>query len=221
LEDESEPEAGEEFTPDEQLALETANAELRAVATSHHRGTSWRLPMVVLAVFFSLFGLYWRNEKFEIGFCGTGKPRWSLADTNVPEWANVLEPQCEPCPPHAFCFERLKIECEKDFVEQYHPLSLNGLLPIPPQCEVDNEKTDRIIAVANRAVQELRQQRAKYECGDGAEAKTPFITEPELKKAVSHKRGPRVKMSDSEFDDLWASALGELVAREEVATSGG
>lgn len=221
LEEESEPEAGEEFTPDEQLALETANAELRAVGSSRNSAVSWRLPTLVIFFLLSLCGVYWRHEKFEIGFCGIGKPRWSLADTNVPTWAHVLEPQCEPCPPHAFCLENLKIECEKDFVEEYHPLSLNGFLPIPPQCEVDNEKTDRIIAVANRAVQELRQQRAKYECGDGAEAKTPFISEPELKKVVSHKRGPRAKMSDSEFDDLWASALGELVAREEVTTSGG
>lgn len=221
LEDESEPEAGEEFTPDEQLALETANAELRAVASSHHSAVSWRLPTFVIFFLLSLCAVYWRHEKFEIGFCGIGKPRWSLAETNVPGWAHVLEPQCEPCPPHAFCLQNLKIECEKDFVEEYHPLSLNGFLPIPPQCEVDNEKTDRIIAVANRAVQELRQQRAKYECGDGAEAKTPFISEPELKKVVSHKRGPRAKMSDSEFDDLWASALGELAAREEITTSGG
>lgn len=221
LEDESEPEAGEGFTPDEQLALETANAELRAVASSHHGAVSWRLPTLVILFLLSLCGVYWRHEKFEIGFCGIGKSRWSLADTNVPVWAHVLEPQCEPCPPHAFCLENLKIECEKDFVEEYHPLSLNGFLPIPPKCEVDNEKTDRIIAVANRAVQELREQRAKYECGDGAEAKTPFISEPELKKVVSHKRGPRAKMSDSEFDDLWASALGELVAREEITTSGG
>lgn len=220
-EPESEPEAGEEFTPDEQLALETANAESRAVAGRHHGKSSWKLPTLVILFLICLSGMYWRQEKFEIGFCGFGKPRWSLADTNVPVWANVLEPQCEPCPPHAFCFERLKIECEKDFVEQYHPLSLKGFLPIPPQCEVDNEKSDRIIAVANRAVQELRQQRAKYECGDGDEAKSPFITEPELKKVVSHQRGPRVKMSDSDFDDLWASALGELVSREEVTTSGG
>uniref|UniRef100_A0A093VKT8 Inner nuclear membrane protein SRC1 n=1 Tax=Talaromyces marneffei PM1 TaxID=1077442 RepID=A0A093VKT8_TALMA len=220
-ESESEAEAGEEFTPDEQLALETANAESQALASRGHGKSSWRLPMLVILLLLSGFGIYWRQAKFEIGFCGIGKPRWSLADTNVPEWAHVLEPQCEPCPQHAFCLERLRIECEKDFVEQYHPLSLNGFLPLPPQCVVDNEKSDRIMAVANRAVQELRQRRAKYECGDGADAKTPFITEPELKKAVSHQRGPRVRMSDSEFDDLWASALGELVTREEITTSGG
>ncbi|EED21995.1 sister chromatid separation protein (Src1), putative [Talaromyces stipitatus ATCC 10500] len=222
-EDESESEAGEEFTPDEQLALETANAQSRSVARHRQSEISWRLPTLVLALLLSGFGAWWRQEKFEIGFCGVGKPRWSLADTNVPEWANVLEPQCEPCPPHAFCFDNLKIECENGFVRQYHPLSINGWLPIPPQCEVDNAKSDRIIAVANKAVQELRGQRAKYECGDADGAKTPFVSEVDLKKAVEHQRHgkSRVKMSDAEFDDLWASAMGELVSREEITTSEG
>lgn len=219
LEDESEVEAGEEFTPDEQLAMETAYAESQSVTRPRRGDISYKLPSVVLLLLLSGFGAWWRQEKVEIGFCGVGKPRWSLANTNVPEWADIIEPQCEPCPPHAYCYDNFEVQCESDFVLKHHPLSLNGLVPIPPECEPDNEKSSRILAVANKAVEQLREQRAKYECGDGAEAKTPFVPEPELKEAVVNRR--RVKMSDTEFDDLWASAIGELVSREEITTSEG
>lgn len=219
VQDEFEPEAGEEFTPDEQLALETANASRQIVTRQAPSEISWKLPTFVLALLISGFGAWWRQEKLEIGFCGVGKARWSLADTNVPEWANVLEPHCEPCPPHAFCFDNLQVQCENGYVLQHHPLSLNGFLPIPPRCEVDNEMSNRIVAVANKAVQELRDQRAKYECGDDEVVKTPYMTEPELKEAVANHR--RVRMSDAEFDDLWASAMGELISREEIATTEG
>jgi Man1-Src1p-C-terminal domain/HeH/LEM domain len=217
LEDESEEEAGEEFTPGEQLALETAQAQSRLVTKRRQADISYKLPFTVLLLLLSGFGAWWRQEKVEIGFCGVGKSRWSLANTNVPEWANVLEPQCEPCPPYAYCFDNFEVKCENDFVLTHHPLSLKGLVPIPPACEPDNEKTTRILAVANKAVEELREQRAKYECGDDEETESPFISEPELKEAVANRR--RVRMSDSEFDDLWASAIGELVTREEITTS--
>lgn len=216
-EEAEEEEAGEEFTPDEQLALETAQAESRAVTRHRQANISYKLPSIVLLLLLSGFSAWWRQEKVEIGFCGVGKPRWSLANTNVPEWANVLEPQCEPCPPHAYCFENFEVKCEHDFVLQHHPLSLNGLIPIPPECQPDSEKNNRVLSVANKAVEELREQRAKYECGDSEEATTPFLSEPELKQAVVNQR--RVKMSDSEFDDLWESAIGELVSREEITTS--
>ncbi|OKL60818.1 hypothetical protein UA08_03416 [Talaromyces atroroseus] len=217
FEDESEAEAGEEFTPDEQLALETAEAQSRLVTRRRQGDISYKLPFTVLMLLLSGFGAWWRQEKVEIGFCGVGKPRWSLANTNVPEWANVLEPQCEPCPPHAYCYDNFEVKCDNDFVLKQHPLSLFGLVPIPPECEPDSEKSNRILSVANKAIEELREQRAKYECGDGEKVESPFISEPELKDAVANQR--RVKMSDSEFDDLWASAIGDLVTREEITTS--
>lgn len=219
-EEEEEEEAGEEFTPDEQLALETARAPSDRVLTRRSKkGSSYRLPSIVLSILLAGFAAWWRQEKIEIGFCGVGKPTWSLADTNVPEWVNVLEPKCEPCPAHAFCYENFVVECENDFILQHHPLSLNGFIPIPPTCEPDSEKSSRILSVANKAVEELRQRRAQYECGDGDKASSPSIAEPELKQAVANQR--RVKMSDAEFDELWAAAIGEIISREEVSVNEG
>lgn len=219
--------AGEEFTPDEQLALEHEQAD-RMYATPVHTPPRPRkqgklnkaAPWVVILSLFGGFAGWWRNEKVEIGFCGIGKPTWSLAETKVPEWANVLEPQCEPCPPHAFCYPDFKALCEQDFILTSHPLSLGGLIPLSPTCEPDSEKARRVKAVADKAVEELRDRRAKWECGelaeDGKEAKSPEISVPELKHEIGNKR--RRGMSDSEFDDLWKGALGEVLGKDEVVS---
>lgn len=220
--EESELSAGEEFTPEEQLALETEHyAPLtRAQWRPKKQGStslvaSWLVILMVLGG----FGAWWRKEKIEIGYCGLGKPTWSLAETRVPEWANVLEPRCEPCPPHAFCYPDFEARCEHDFILKPHPLSLGGLVPLPPTCEPDSEKARRVKAVADKAVEELRDRRAKYECGqlkDDGKAASPEISEQKLKEEVARKR--RKGLSDSEFDDLWKGAIGDIVDKDEVVS---
>lgn len=223
--------AGEEFTPEEQLALEqeaAAREQLHAARRRRPRKqgfASRAAPWVVILSLFGGFGAWWRKEKMEIGYCGVGKSNWSLAETRVPDWAKVLEPHCEPCPAHAFCYPNLETKCEHDFLLKPHPLSLGGLIPLPPTCEPDSEKTRRVKAVADKAVEELRDRRAKWECGelqeDGKGPKPAEVPEPELKQEVAKKR--RRKMSDAEFDDLWKGAIGEIIGRDEVVseTKGG
>ncbi|XRM42432.1 inner nuclear membrane protein enriched at telomere/subtelomere region, variant 2 [Aspergillus tubingensis] len=223
-EEDSDFSAGEEFTPDEQLALEREHADLMYSVPSRRpqkQGTASRAaPWVILVVLFASFGAWWRKEKIEIGFCGIGKPTWSLAETRVPEWANVLEPQCEPCPPHAFCYPNFEARCEHDFLLKAHPLSLGGLVPLPPTCEPDSEKARRVKAVADKALEALRDRRAKWECGELAQDEEGTvgaeISESDLKQEVGRQR--RKGMSDTEFDDLWKGALGEVIGREEVVT---
>ncbi|KAE8344567.1 hypothetical protein BDV24DRAFT_126736 [Aspergillus arachidicola] len=220
--DESELSAGAEFTPEEQLALEREQADLWYPSAPNQQqmqgSTSRAAPWVIILLLLAGFGVWWRKEKIEIGFCGIGKPTWSLAETRIPEWANVLKPQCEPCPAHAFCYPNFEALCENDFILKAHPLSLGGLVPLPPTCEPDSEKARRVKAVADKAVEELRDRRAKWECGelanDGQGGEGPEISEPELKQEVGRKR--RKGMSDTEFDDLWKGALGEILGREEV-----
>ncbi|KAL5332935.1 Man1-Src1p-C-terminal domain-containing protein [Aspergillus crustosus] len=214
---------GEEFTPEEQLALESSQAELMYPPKTRKRqqkqGPVTRtIPWLIIVSLFTSFGAWWRKEKVEIGYCGIGKPTWSLAETKVPEWANVLEPQCEPCPAHAFCYPNFEARCEHDFILTPHPLSAGGLVPLPPTCEPDSEKARRVKAVADKAVEALRDRRAKWECGQGSDSDKvsagPDITETDLKQEVGKKR--RKGMSDTEFDDLWKGALGEIIAKEEV-----
>jgi len=237
---------GEEFTPEEQLALdqeEQANPQLALARRKPRakRGSALSTPIWVLAT--TLLGAYaawYRQEKIAVGYCGLGHestqlipaniqiPEWAteaaaklgIENVQVPDWAlPLVEPQCEPCPPHAYCYEDFTVRCEQDFILKPHPLSVGGLVPLPPTCEPDGEKVRRVKAVADKAVEELRDRRAKFECGEPVEPEaapvdSPAIEEEELKQILSQKRSKR--MNADEFDDLWSAAIGEVKAREEV-----
>ncbi|KFL61052.1 uncharacterized protein TERG_11937 [Trichophyton rubrum CBS 118892] len=232
FEESSDIEPGEEFTPDEQLALDQEqayNGRRRSVLRDRSRNgqsssgvfASWFVILTLL----SGFGLWWRKEKIEIGYCGVGKTHWSLEDTNVPTWANIIEPQCETCPQHAFCYPNFEAGCEQGFVLKAHPLSLGGLIPLPPTCEADGEKARRVKVVADKAIDELRTQRAKFECGESDKetdevVATPEITASELRDRVGSLRR-KGKLSEEEFDSLWDASIGEITGREEVVVSTG
>lgn len=220
---------GEEFTPNEQLELEEAASrgetavEPRKPAGQVSRKGGFKAPLLVL--FLSLFGAYlawYRQEKIAVGYCEVGGQAKSLVSPDVPIPDALLpfvEPQCEPCPAHAYCYGDYSVRCESGFILKPHPLSLGGLVPVPPTCEPDGEKARRVKAVADKAIEELRERRAQYECGelvieDGHKQDSPAIPEHELKQTVSRKRSQR--LSEEEFDELWAAAIGEVATREEV-----
>lgn len=125
----------------------------------------------------------------------------------------------------------MQVQCEEDFVLEPHPLALNGLLPFTPTCEPDSEKERRVKAVADKAIEALRERRAAYECGDELssepasteeEGKTIVglgetkleISEEALKAQVSAQR--RKEMSPAEFEALFEAALQDIKGREEV-----
>ncbi|KAH9909302.1 Man1-Src1p-C-terminal domain-containing protein [Xylariomycetidae sp. FL2044] len=235
-------EPGEEFTPEEQLELAAEQAlnggtELVPSRQSYQAAKGgWGTPLLVL--FITILGVYagwYRQEKIAVGYCGVGQIGSSIpSEFEVPEWAqsvlppriatpqsviDALEPNCEPCPPHAYCYADFSVRCEQDYILKPHPFALGGVIPLPPTCEPDGEKARRVQSVADRAVEELRERTAQFECGDsideaGTKLETAAIEEQELKQTISKKRSK--KMSNDEFEDLWGSALGDIKARDEV-----
>ena len=224
-------EVGEEFTPEEQLDLvraRAANGEVdiygpRKKKRSHKTNRVPKsAPWVVIMTLLAGYATWWRREKIEVGYCGIGRPSTTLANVQIPEWASALQPLCEPCPQHAYCYEGMEARCEPDFVMKPHPLSLGGLVPLPPSCEPDGEKVRRVKAVADRAVEELRERKAKWECGDLVDEHGKGIPvletdEADLKKVVAQKR--RRGMGEAEFEELWKGAVGEILGRDEVVSS--
>jgi hypothetical protein len=214
-EDELEP--TEEFTPEEQLDLVQATQSGAVVPTKRPKRKSTAAGTqgisVISFIMLLLSAFVWRQEKLEVGYCGVGHPSTELAGVEIPEWADAVRPHCEPCPPHAFCGEQLHTECENGFVLAHHPLSLGGLIPLPPTCEPDSARARKVNAVKERAVEELREQSAKYECGEASKAE---IRETDLKRAIATKR--RKGMTNEEFEDLWSSAIGEIARVEEIVS---
>jgi hypothetical protein len=221
-------EAGEEFTEEEQRALTregdarndlTTSRSRRRIRKAKQNNTLRHATTMILTVLLGIYAVWWRKEKIEVGFCGVGKPATTLANLQVPEWLDFLQPQCESCPQHAYCYYDMEVRCERGFVQRLHPLSLGGLIPLLPTCEPDGEQARKVQAVADRAVEELRDRRAKFECGelseDGTKVKTVEIPESSLKATVSAKR--RRTMTDEEFEDLWKGAIDEITNRDEVS----
>lgn len=221
-------EPGEEFTVDEQLELDEAqNAGELTVAPRKSRKlvrqSSALTPLfVLLMALLGAYGAWYRQEKLAVGYCGLGRPAKQLLppEIAVPDaLLPFIEPQCEPCPQNAYCYEGFAARCVSGFILKPHPLSIGGLVPLPPTCEPDSEQERRVQAVADKAVEELRERRAKYECGDLADEadsqeNSPAIAEEDLKEAVSKKRNKR--LSNEEFDALWEKAIGKVTTREEV-----
>jgi hypothetical protein len=241
----------EEFTPEESLELardkaakgysasESLPTRSKALVRRKKKPASTVTkygPVSILITVLGALAAWYRKEKIEIGYCGVGKPSWSLAENpQIPAWVTEkFQPSCKPCPQHAYCYPGMEVSCDTNYVLQPHPLSLGGLIPLPPTCEPDGEKVKKIKAVADKAVEELRERRAVYECGDevkGAPAESPAtsaeaksivkggnvkleIAEEDLKREVGKQR--RKGMSAEEFEELWQGALGDITERDEV-----
>ncbi|KAI1779441.1 Man1-Src1p-C-terminal domain-containing protein [Hypoxylon cercidicola] len=237
-------EAGEEFTPEEQLELaaeEAINGNKSVVAGRQPRQRqpskiSWSTLLSIFSVTaLSVYAGWYRQEKIAIGYCGLGQSGSSIPnEIETPDWAqsvlppqitvpqsfiDALEPECEPCPSHAYCYTDFSVRCEQDYILKSHPLSFGGVIPLPPTCEPDGVKVRRVQAVADKAIEELRERTAKYECSEavdeeGTRLASPAIEEQELKEMINKKRSK--KMNNQEFEDLWGSALGEIKTRDEV-----
>ncbi|KAH7400072.1 Man1-Src1p-C-terminal domain-containing protein [Cadophora sp. MPI-SDFR-AT-0126] len=230
--DENGVEASEEFTPAEQLEMvrDRAVNGLSAVGPlrpkrQQRRGFSLKGPLWVAALtIFGGYSAWYRQEKVAVGYCGVGREAIPIipAGVQVPDWIRVLaEPECELCPQHAYCSGNLETHCEADFVLKQHPLSLGGIIPLAPTCEPDGEKARRVKAVASKVVDELRERRAKWECGDltneaGLPEPTVEIDAHELKKDMMMKR--KKGMTEAEFEELWAAAIGDVQAMDEVTS---
>ena len=227
--DEELTETGEEFTQEEQDELEEEQAltgkqdllPARRKPGQERGGSALRnAVLAILVAGLGGAGVVWRQEKLNVGFCGVGRPSTSIGGVEIPDWARFLQPDCEPCPPHAFCHAQLETTCEPDFVLQQHPLSLGGAIPLSPTCEPDGEKARKVKAFATRAIGELRERNAMYECGlkdeVGRRIQSPKLAEQDLKSKVSTMR--RRDMSQAEFDDLWSGALGELMGQDEIVS---
>lgn len=213
-----EVEPDEEFTSEEEQALVQSQQAGNLVPVRRKPrapGSVARVgPLALISALLASTATFYRQEKVQVGYCGVGHPTTEIAGHVVPEWADIARPACEPCPPHAYCYENLDTECESGFVLTQHPLSLNGLIPLPPSCEPDSARERKVQAIKARAVEALREQNAKYECGDAPE---PELKEPALKKAISSMI-PRKKLTNQEFEDLWSGALGEVQDMDEIKT---
>ncbi|KAK6360517.1 inner nuclear membrane protein enriched at telomere/subtelomere region [Orbilia blumenaviensis] len=217
-------EPGEEFTPEAQLEVELEDENANAVTKLARRKGGSELTTTLMSILTTLFSIaiigyaaWWREEKIKVGYCGIGKP--SIKNIEHMEWADSLVPQCETCPPHAICRDRLNTECYTDYVLVPHPFSLGGLIPLAPTCQPDSEKIRRVSVLSDAVIAKLRDRAADVECGyvKASSEEEEGILEKEIKDGLYEMKSPT--LSDDQFAELWNNAVHDLENKDEVVTT--
>ncbi|KAI5789109.1 Man1-Src1p-C-terminal domain-containing protein [Geopyxis carbonaria] len=208
-------EVGEEFVPEEAQGLAESQNTIRGeskefVSTRTGLGALWTIVLFIILG----YGLWWRKEKIEAGYCGVA----GLDIRNKGgELAEFLRPECEPCPYHARCFPGMQLACDDDYVEIPKWGSLGGILPIAPECLPDSEKERRKSIISNAALDILRESGAEERCKERflrSDESIQGVLEEDLRKVLYDRKS--VALSDKEFSELWRLALDEVSHQEEV-----
>lgn len=162
--DELEP--GEEFEPQDavEFAKQPARDLVRLAPRRSARSNKSGNALVLILLFMAIaYAMWWRKEKIAAGYCGVGGLEMQERDTEG-SLADLLRPECEPCPPHARCYPEMELECVDDYIKVYSYASLGGLYPIPPTCVPDTEKERRVMIMSDAALNILRQNGAEKRC---------------------------------------------------------
>ncbi|ORY87107.1 Man1-Src1p-C-terminal domain-domain-containing protein [Protomyces lactucae-debilis] len=206
----------EEFTPEEAATLDRPRTQDEPGAVLK----MLKFLSISALTASTLYGAGWyRREQIAAGWCDIdSKPFMPPPHaTSFQDFIQQVRPNCLPCPPHAICSPGFRMSCEDEFTKMEHPLSFGGLLPLSPQCVPDTEKLRKIQVVANEIVETMRDRAAAVECGYATPTETLMMTDMDLYSALLSKKS--ATMSNEQFDALFAPALKDAIARDEVEVS--
>ncbi|KAI9237633.1 MAG: Man1-Src1p-C-terminal domain-containing protein [Podila humilis] len=171
----------------------------------------FRLFGYALAVVSLAYGVWYRNTRFQVGFCPAG------IDTN--QSGNWLYPTCIPCPDHALCLTPdSEPICSQEYLLKPHLLSFGKLLPLSPVCVLNRAKEYQSFQLADAAEKWVHERAGKEECSfyrvsPKVRIARQQIPEEELRTHV--KQAKEAKISDEEFQEYWEMALKELTRRRD------
>ncbi|WWC67546.1 uncharacterized protein I206_101455 [Kwoniella pini CBS 10737] len=141
---------------------------------------------------------------------------------------------CTPCPPHAECTDGHIVSCIPEYILSPHPLGflgsvvdgLPGIGPraFPPSCKPDTAKKRMIGGLAKEMEKELSKGRGLLVCnglgkddGKKGEGERYGVEENALRERFLARRDP--KFSKEQFDEIFESALKDLVEHDDVIES--
>ncbi|ODV64998.1 hypothetical protein HYPBUDRAFT_115340, partial [Hyphopichia burtonii NRRL Y-1933] len=184
------------------------------------------LILWVSLISIGLFGYWYREQQYLVGYCGheiTQPTIPQTIDTSpiLLQIGNYLDenfkPKCIKCPAHARCFENLQIGCYEDFVEHkpwyfdYLPI-LNRTTKI---CIPDTKKAEKIEIMIDVALDFLRSKNADKNCGRSLASDLEAGLEVnELHDLLLSMKAPYI--TTEEFEELWQRSLIELEKEPEI-----
>lgn len=184
------------------------------------------LILWVSLISIGLFGYWYREQQYLVGYCGheiTQPTIPQTIDTSpiLLQIGNYLDenfkPKCIKCPAHARCFENLQIGCYEDFVE-YKPWYFD-YLPILNRttkiCIPDTKKAEKIEIMIDVALDFLRSKNADKNCGRSLPSDLEAGLEVnELHDLLLSMKAPYI--TTEEFEELWQRSLIELEKEPEI-----
>ena len=185
-------------------------------------GKSLYFSVIASAV---LYGVWMREQRFQVGFCGEELPLKSITGTfkdnkllqDVDNFLqDSLKPQCQPCPENAVCSTNLHMTCTTGFNLVESPFSLNGLLPFVGECVKDDSERRAINKMVDHAMKYLREQNSRVECGRGSNKEISGISLEELFDNVSEDIMEEFELSKHQIKTLWSGVVKKVKTFPEV-----
>ncbi|AMD21609.1 HFL247Wp [Eremothecium sinecaudum] len=174
--------------------------------------------LVVLPI---LFGLWYREQRVLVGYCGHSIdiPTFSNADRypilgHIDDFLQKYKPDCLPCPENAICYPRMSIKCKSDYVITPSVFSLYGLFPVSDSCVKDSRKEKLIAEVVYKSLELLRTKNAQVQCGEGDNDVMSGISEEELRQIFFESKVPW--MNEKEFREIWKQVIKDLKSQAEI-----
>ncbi|KAK6457755.1 spliced mRNA and cell cycle regulated protein [Scheffersomyces xylosifermentans] len=173
----------------------------------------------IILVSAGLFGYWYREQTFLIGYCGEeiNKPTFPDTDNKVLKTVGNyldenLKPVCVPCPSHARCFPNLELGCFEDFVE-LRPWD-NFIKPYNKKCIPDTKKAEKLEIMIDVALDLLRSKNAQTQCGQSSNNEEAGIKLDDLHDLLLSMKAPYITIE--EFEELWERSILELEKEPEV-----
>ncbi|KAL3230757.1 hypothetical protein RNJ44_01206 [Nakaseomyces bracarensis] len=215
----------EELSPVKEEFVENGRGNVGEIYSYFDKGLKLAFQ-VTLFLIPILFSIWYRDQKFQIGFCGHELPPekfYSGSDqVNVfSKLDSALErflPDCTPCPQGAICSTHLQLQCVLGFKKVQNWKNLYGILPFPDYCvqEMKSDDITNTISPFVFALKTLRRKNAEHNCGQAlSNDYQSALLEKELYTAVFEKYKDSV--GGTVFQKEWSTLVDELKKLPEVS----
>lgn len=181
------------------------------------------LATILFGVFIvipALFGLWYREQRILVGYCGHGVPSHRVNEDSSEFIRNLnnrlqnYKPECIPCPSNGICYPYMKLKCKPDYKLAPSKFDFLEIIPAQGKCVKDDKKQQLASEVVEKSLEFLRAKNAQISCGDGKNDIESGMTEDDLYQIFNEARAPWIR--DDEFEDLWTQVIKDLTEEPEI-----
>ncbi|RCK65122.1 Inner nuclear membrane protein SRC1 [Candida viswanathii] len=173
----------------------------------------------ILIVGSGLFGLWYYEQKYSVGYCGQEIDQLTFADSDNAFLETIgkflddnFKPQCINCPLHSSCHPNLKLSCKDNFIE-YKPW-YDVIVPGHKRCIPDTKKAEKLEIMIDVALDLLRSKNAALHCGLGTDDEECGIKLQDLHDLLLAIKAPYI--SFEEFEELWERSVIEMEKEPDI-----